>query len=136
MSSPEVWADARARLEAAAPGLGVAFAWPNEEFTLPADPSALWVAVEIAGDLAELVELGGGAWAETGSLYLHVMVPVGSGLTDGLMLRKRLALLFRGVAEPGGPAWYDARMDLAGPPDDSGLYRPLSLAIAYRFQDR
>lgn len=136
MSSPEVWADARARLEAAAPGLGLTVAWPNEGFTLP-EPPAPWLLVEIQGELSRPIELGGATWQEAGALLLHVMVPVGTGTAAGLTLRKALANLFRtATGAPVGLLWRDARMDPAGEPDDRGLYRPLSLAVEYQWQDR
>jgi hypothetical protein len=133
MSSPEVWADARARLEAG--GLSVPFAWPNEAFTNP-EPPAPWLLVEISGDLSAPLELGrDGVWQEDGAILVHVMVPTGTGVTDGLALRKAVANLFRGLP-PGPVTYHGATFDPGGPGDDTGVYHRLSLSIRYRYQDR
>lgn len=130
MSSPAVWTDARARLEAAALA---PVAWPNEAFA-PPEPPGPWIAVEVYGDLSEPIEIGGGTWQESGTLLLHVMVPTGTGIAAGLALRKAAANLFRGL--PPGPVLYDgARFDPGGA-DDDGLWHRLSVGISYRYQDR
>lgn len=133
--SPTVWADAKARLIAGAPT--ASFAWPNDPYTL-AEPPALWVAVETQGEGSRPIELGAAAtWMEHGVLYLHVMVPVGAGIDAAMMLRKTLSDLFRNPAGLAAGLSYEGfRWDPMGPATDDGVYRPLSLAIEYRYQDR
>lgn len=133
MASPEVWTDARARLEAAALG-GTTIAWPNEPFDLP-EPLAPYLVAEISGDMSEPIELGsGGTWQEDGTVWVHVMVPVGEGITAGLALRKTIANLFRGVIA-GGIVYRSAQMDPGGTDDEGNWFR-LSLGVQYIFQDR
>lgn len=134
MSSPDVWIDARARLEAADLG-GATIAWPNEPFDLP-EPLAPYLVAEISGDMSEPIELGsGGTWQEDGTVWVHVMVPSFTGLTDGLALRKTVANLFRGVSA-GGIVYRGAQMDPGGTADDAGNWFRLSLGVQYVFQDR
>ncbi|MFC7611625.1 phage tail terminator-like protein [Teichococcus aestuarii] len=102
MSSPQVWDDARARIELGAAQLGLSVAWPNEQFQEPAPFSPdggvanLWIAVSIRGDLSEPYEIEGGIWEETGTVEVHVMLPATAGIRPGLLARKALANLFRG----------------------------------------
>jgi hypothetical protein len=135
MSSPEVWADAKPRLQAAADELGAVIQWPNEPAEEP-EPGPdgnlpLFLAVEIEGDAAEPVELGGATWDENGTVYVHVLVPTGSAIDAALAARKAIANRFRGLAAgavrydgfrfpPGGTDetsgnWYRARADTRNP---------------------
>lgn len=132
MASPEVWTEARARLEGA--GLGVPIAWPNEAFA-PPEPPAPFVVVEISGDVSEPLELGPGAvWQEHGTLWCHVMTPAGVGIADALVLRKQIANLFRGLP-PAPVVWRGAQMDPGGMSDDGAWHR-LTLGVHYTYQDR
>ncbi|MFT8245198.1 phage tail terminator-like protein [Roseomonas sp. BN140053] len=132
MSSPEVWADARVLITAGAAALSLPVAWPNETFS-PPEPLGPFLAVEVSGDGAEPLELGGGVWVEDGAIHLHVMVPTGWGITQGLQLRKALADGFRGL--PPRAVVYDRfTLDPGGMDEDGNWFR-LSLRVAYRYQD-
>ncbi|MFC0410942.1 phage tail terminator-like protein [Roseomonas elaeocarpi] len=133
MSSPEVWADAQVLIRDTAATQGLPVAWPNEVFDDLPEPPAPFVAVEIRGDGAEPYELGGGVWREDGSLYLHVMVPTGSGITAGLQLRKAFADGFRGL--PPRTVIYDSFSFDPGSDDEEGNWHRLTLRVAYHYQD-
>lgn len=74
--------------------------WENETFTPPLDSG--WVAVEMTGTLYAQQSIGASEqadnrWDEEGVLWLHALVPMGTG---GLTVRtyaKQLADLFRGL---------------------------------------
>lgn len=140
MSTPAVWDDARARIELGAAQLGIPVAWPNEQFAMPQpfEPATgqanLWIAASIRGDLSEPYEIEGGIWEETGTVEVHVMLPTTAGIRPGLVARKALANLFRGVIE--GPVTYrSAILDAQGIPDEDGNWVPLTLRVTYSYQD-
>lgn len=134
MASPEVWQEARSRLEAA--NLGVPIAWPNEGFADPADSTdPIFVSVEIEGGLSAPIEIGLNAtWEESGALWCHVMIPSGTGIVAGIALRKTIANLFRDLP-PGPVTWTSADLDIGGQSEDGG-YFSLPLRVTYRFHDR
>lgn len=134
--SPEVWADAQPRIATAAAGLGITVAWPNETFTPPQTP-AIWLDVEGSANTADPIELTGGVWQEDGSIWLHVMVPVGTGIVSGLTARKALSNAFRSVSDAAVGLVYRDGMsfDPLAAADDDGVYRRLTVAISYIFQD-
>jgi hypothetical protein len=146
MCSPEVWADARARLTVWAASQGVPLALPNEEApesgpnAIPEPLSDLgewlnWIAVEVSGDLSTAFEVGqGGVWEETGSIHLHIMTPKGAGLVSGLTLRKAACNLFR-FAVPGEVVYRSAVLDPGGM-DDDGKWHRLTARISYSFTDQ
>lgn len=135
MSSPEVWTDAKARILAYATAKPITVAWPNEAFTKP-EPPAPWLAVEAYGDGSDPIELGiEAAWIEEGSIDVHVMVPVGSGISTGLTIRHEVQDLFRGI-EPTSLIYDGASLNRLGPVADDGVYRPLTVRIFYRYQSR
>jgi hypothetical protein len=43
-------------------------------------PPAPWLDIEVAARGAEPIEMGGNTWEERGQIFLHVMIPVGTGL--------------------------------------------------------
>lgn len=76
----------------------------NESF-LDAEPPAAWIMVEMSGRFYEQASIGSGSpaaerWVESGALYAHVMVPVGTGDATAATHAEALADLLRG-AEPG-----------------------------------
>ena len=110
-------------------------AWPNDPFVKP-EPPAPWLAVEAYGDGSEPIELGlEAAWLEEGSIDVHVMIPVGSGISTGLAIRKEVQDLFRGI-EPAELSYDGAALNRLGPTADDKLYRPLTVRIFYRYQSR
>lgn len=136
MSSPEVWADAKARITAVATTLALPVAWPNEPFD-PPDPLGMHLVTEISGDMAAPIEIGGtgASWEETGTVWLHLMVPAGDGIDGALAARKTLANAFRGVTI-NGIAYTRATMDPSGPADDDGNWTRVTLRVHYSYQDR
>jgi len=133
MSSPEVWTDAQVLIRDTAATLDIPVAWPNEVFDALPEPPAPFVAVELQGDGAEPYEMTGGVWREDGSLYLHVMVPTGSGITEGLRLRKALADGFRGL--PPRAVVYSSFGFDPGSNDEEGNWHRLTLRVFYHYQD-
>jgi hypothetical protein len=136
--SPEVWVDALPRIVAAAASAGLPMMRPNEDPLPRPVPPAPWLDVEAAAESAAPIELGGQIWEERGIIFLHILIPVGSGLMAGLVARKALSVAFRTVTDaiPGLYYNHDGHgFDPMGPPGDDGVYRDLTLIIRYRFQD-
>ena len=138
MSSPEVWLDARGRIEAAALVPPQLIHWPNEPFTEPdvaAIPVPLWLMVEISANLSAPIEIGGGVWQEDGSLWVHAFAPTGTGSLELRQLAKAVANTFRGL--PPGPVVYTgAEIGMGEPGDENGNWYRISTRIEYRYQDR
>lgn len=133
MSSPAPWNDARAIIEA--DGLaGAPVRWPAEPWTLP-NPPVLWVAVDMAGDVTEPIEMGpGGGWQETGALYATVFIPQGFGTANARVLAQRIINLFRN--RPTGVVTYSrASIGNAEPDTDDGAWWRLLVTVDYRYQD-
>lgn len=128
--SPEPWNDARARLEAAA--LGHPIEWPNERFVTPSPPRP-WLSVQADGDVLEPIEIGPGAWEERGTLYVHVMVPAGTGSTTARQIAKDVANIYRGAA---GYTVYRRASIGAGVPDENGLWFVTTVSIDWTYTDR
>jgi hypothetical protein len=135
--SPAVWDDVLPRILAAAASLGLLVVLPNEDSGERPSPPVPWLDLEVSANSSETIELGGRIWNEEGTIWLHVMVPVGTGIATGLALRKGLANAFRGVTDSVVGLVYrnEMAMDPAGPATDDGVYRPLTLLIRYHWQD-
>jgi hypothetical protein len=135
MTSPVVWTEARERVQAVADTLGLAVSWPNEWMDEPeADLDGhlpMWVAVDIEADASAPYEVGGSLWQETGRLSVHVLIPTGGGIEQGLAARKAFADGFRGGA-PGAVLWDDFSFP-SGVTDEGGNWFRLSLGIGYRY---
>jgi hypothetical protein len=139
MSSPEVWLDARERIEAANLVPPERINWPNEAFAEPAPtsvPAPLWLAVEITANFAAPMEIGGGGmWLEEGALWVHAFAPTGTGTIELRQLAKAVANTFRGL--PPGPVTYTAaEIGMGEPGDENGNWYRISTRIEYRYQDR
>lgn len=131
MSSPEVYQDARTLIADGAAQIGLPVAWPNAAFDVP-EPPAPFLAVEVMGDGAEPYELGGGVWVEDGTIEVAVVVPTGTGIEQGLTLRKAVAGWFRGL--PAREVTYDRFIMDPGGMDEDGNWFRLPLRVSYRFQ--
>lgn len=140
MSSPAPWNDARTRLEAA--NLGIALAWPNEDFTPPGPPGNavsdqtpyIWAAVQMTGYTLAPLEVGAGVWQETGTLYVHIMTPTGWGTDTARAIGKTVANTFRGL--PGAPIVYlRASIGDSMSEDPDGAWWRLTVTIDWRYQD-
>ena len=138
MASPEVWLDARPRVQAVADALGIVAAWPNEAAQEPEPDGTgnlpLWCSVEIEADASAPYEIGGSMWQEQGRLSVHVFLPTGAGIEAGLAARKAFADAFRGLP-PGALLWDDFMFPAGGTDQAEGNWYRLSLGIGYRFTD-
>lgn len=132
--SPEVWSDVKPRLQAIATQHGVRVEWPNEALTGTDNIVATWVSIETGAESAGRIELGRDVWEEFGAVFIHVMVPAGSGIEDALALRKAFSVAFRGITPNTiGLNYRDQSFDPLGP--SYGVYRHLSLTVRYEFTD-
>lgn len=131
MADPIVWADAKARIAAAAAALSLPIAWPNEQ----APPeAAAYLRPEITASGAAPIELGGGIWREDGLVWLHLLVPTGGGFDAPNALRHRLGLAFRGVRPAVEGLEYTEISSAPEDFDESGNWLRLSCAVSYRLQ--
>jgi len=78
----------------------------NERHT-PAQPPAPWVYVDMASNLWDQSSMGSGdpakeRWEETGTIWLNVMVPAGTGSLTARTHARQLVRLFRGLTLLGG----------------------------------
>jgi hypothetical protein len=102
------------------------------------EPPAPFIAVELTGTLYGQQSIGAGApadnrWDEEGILWIHVMVPTGSGASTARRHAKRLADLFRGTRLLGDSLTFgDARIGLGEPGDDDGNWYRISTDIEWR----
>ena len=135
--SPEVWGDARPRIEAAAAAQSLAVAWPNESFTAP-QPPAPWLDIEFNSAADTPIEIGATTWQEDGALWLHIMLPTGSGLDTALALKDALSVAFRNVTDAVTGLVYRGGQSTDPITDgtDDGVYVRLTLAVRYIFQSR
>ena len=132
--SPEVWTDAKAIIEATALDLALPLDLPNEDFTTP-EPPAAWVSIDVGGDAAETIELGGLTWEERGAIWVHCMLPFNSGIADGLAWRKAFSVAFR-AAQPTVEGLYYRDHSFDPLSSDDGVWRRLSLVVRYEYDDR
>lgn len=106
--------------------------WENERFDLP-EPPAPWVAVEMTGTLYDQASLGAGVradelWREEGILWMHVMVPAGSGAETARTLAGQLCDLFRGVELDPNIEFRGFSIGLGEPGDDDGNWYRISIS--------
>lgn len=134
MSSPEVWDDALARVQA----LGAAQNVRVVEVGVPdgSDDTAMYLAIETTANSADRIEITGQVWEEEGQVWVHVTMPSSTSQRPGIVLRKAVADVFRFAdGMPPGLVY----LGWSAPPPDAGSttgnwYR-LSLAVDYRYQD-
>lgn len=132
--SPEVWQAAKTIIVATAADLNVPVDLPNEDFSPPAPP-ALWVSTDIGGEASQTIELGNLTWVERGSVWIHVMASLNTGIDTALAYRKAFSVAFRAdTPTPPGLYWRDHAFDPMSA--DDGLWRRLSLIVRYDFDDR
>jgi hypothetical protein len=134
--SPQVWADARPRIQAVIAAQGIAASWPNEDFTRPDQP-AIWLAVEFSSNADVPIEIGANTWQENGALLLHLMLPRGVGIDKALALKDALSVAFRGVTDAAiGLAYREQSTDPIADGTDDGIYRRMSLWVRYAYQSQ
>jgi hypothetical protein len=112
--------------------------WPNEDPGSRTSPPSPWLDIELQAETTFAYELGGGIWRENGAIWLHVMIPVGTGMVTGLTIRKALSVAFRDAINQTDTIGLiydpDQAFDPAGQSDD-GVFRRLSLIVRYHFED-
>jgi hypothetical protein len=128
MSSPAPFNDARARMQAAA--LGYEIEWPNEPFERP---NSIWLAVDAYSDVMEPIELGGGAWGESGVFMVDIMVPLGWGTDVARQLGKDIANVFRGVT--GEVSYRAANIGSGGRDPERGKFYIIPVRVPWVYQD-
>lgn len=138
MSSLIPWQDAIAILNAAnlsLRGTVLTRQESNVNFVQP-EPPFMFLSVEMAGESLAPVELGPthSVWEETGQLYVHVVVPSGTGSEDSRSMAKQIAELFRGLP-PRDVVWRRAMIGLGATSDDDGSWWSLTVGIEYSYQD-
>lgn len=134
--SPEVFDDCIPRIKAVGEALGIGVREPNGDFTPQPSPPATWIDIEFATNSAGPIQIGYDAWEEKGQIFIHLMVPVGTGMRDALVQCKALQVAFRGInmTTAEGLSYSDDQSTVSG--GDDGTYRPLTLIVIYQFQDR
>lgn len=130
--SPEPWADARARLIAAA--LGLPISWPNEPFDQPDASAGAYVEVESTGDVLAPIEYGGGGWQEEGRLYFHVNTPAYTGSDQARAVAKDIANVYR-FTGPGPTRYFGAAIGPGQPNETNGAWWTLTVIVDWKYQD-
>lgn len=135
MSSFAPFDDARTLLLAANLVPASHIHWPNEPFREPAgDPPALWLMVESIGTLLDPIEMGGGAWQESGTVFVHIMTPINAGSDAARALAKSIANVFRGL--PARNVVYrGASIGDGLHTDPAGMWWALTVSVDWVYQD-
>ena len=136
--SPEVWDDCIPRIQAVATQLGISFEMPNEPPGPRPTPDQTWLDIEVASQSSAAIELGDDVWMENGQIFLHLMVPIGTGWRDALVKAKAFQVAFRGIntTTPAGLVYRDNQSSDPMANKDDGMYRRLSVIVNYKFQDK
>lgn len=114
-------------------------AYPNE-WSDPAE-GAGWVYFEIAGTDYDQVSIGAGSqaanrWDEEGMLWLHVMVPRGTGESEARADARALARLFRGAQLLSGNLEFGrASVGIGEPGDETGNWHRITTSVEWRWID-
>lgn len=137
MTSLVVYDAVRARVEVEWTATPVE--WPNEPVTLPPEGTpgfdGCWIALEFHGRLfgqASIGAPGDQRWDEDGTIWAHVLAPVGSG--ERLMRGHAVAFidLFRGQ-EIGAVEFQDCEIGPGGA-DEDGCWWRISARIDFTRQ--
>jgi hypothetical protein len=130
MASPIVFTAVRDLIEGSFTDAPVI--WPNEGSL--SDGSAPWVYIDVSGVLTRRIELGIAASEETGIIWCHVFVPIGTGTLAAREIIRTLSRLF--MAARDSPLTYGDQATSQGDPgDDDGVYWRQTLTVDYQFQD-
>lgn len=134
MASSAVYAAVKGLLEASWATTPLAF--ENENFTRNGGP---FVMLEISGTLYGQQSIGAGSgqanrWDEEGVIYLHIMVPTGTGAMDARNYAKSLANIFRGTTLLGDNLEFmDASIGMGDLADEEGIYWRITLTVDWRY---
>ena len=134
MASAEVYSAIKAHL--AASWATTPIAYENENFN---KPDGAWIMLEVAGTLYVQQTIGAGygqenRWDEEGILYLHVLVPTGTGSVNARTYAKSLANLFRGTTLlRDNLEFMDASIGMGDLADEEGNYWRITVSVDWRF---
>jgi hypothetical protein len=104
----------------------------------PPNPPAPFVQFEITGTFYGQQSIGAdeqadNRWDEEGVIWMHILVPVGTGGSEARRLAKRAANLFRGTTLLDGDLEFmDASIGMGAPADDDGNWWRVSVSIDWR----
>lgn len=130
MSSPEAFQAVRDLIEAGFDAAPVV--WPNEGSE--ADSSMPWVYIDVSGSLIRRIELGIGAYEESGVIWCHVYVPIGTGTTPARAIVKALSRLF--LLARDSPLTFGEQSSAQGEPgDDDGMLWRQTMTVNYSYQE-
>ncbi len=133
MSSPDIYDALHDRLVSAWSETPIYF--ENEDFA-PGSQDA-FVFAEIVGDTLAQDTFGSpqaNGWLEAGALYLHVMVPNGTGTRDARRLGRALTQIFR--EQPIGSLHFDDMSIGAGEPGrDFPNHFALTVTVSFSRRD-
>ena len=133
MTTPAVFSDAWTRAQAVAEAQKLKLLDPaGQNITVPDGP--YWV-METAAGLADRAGAGEPVDLENGTIWLHLLVPKGTGTLEALELRKAMSVAFRQATNlPTGILYRGHMFD---PPDlsQTGNRVRFSLGIDYEYQD-
>lgn len=139
--SPEVWGDAKPRIQAVADAQGLAVAYPNEGFSVP--ERTIWLNVEFSSAADAPIEIGAQTWQEDGAIWLHIMLPNLTGIDDGLAVKDALSVAFRtaaptlaGLVYRGNSGSPGQTLDPLDQGTDDGMFMRLTMSVRYIFQSR
>ncbi|KUL94323.1 hypothetical protein DK26_15020 [Bosea sp. WAO] len=109
----------------------------NEEFEQTAQQT--WIAVEMSSSVYAQQSIGAeeqNRWDEVGTLWIHVMVPAGTGSSEARRLAKAVADLFRGARLMNDDLEFrDAAIGLGGRDEATGALWTLSVTVDWlRFE--
>lgn len=114
-----------------------ALRYENSTLSLPDTPIS-FVFVEISGDIYKQESIGAGTvssnlWRETGLLWLHVMVPSGTGSATARQYLRQLSEMLRDVELLSGRLTFmDMSIGLGSPGDEDGNYWRLSMSVEWK----
>jgi hypothetical protein len=131
MSSPEAFQAVKDLIEAEF--LDYPVVWPNEHS--PTDSSLPWVYIDVTGVATRRIELGIGAYEETGLIWLHIYVPVGTGTLEARTIARTLSRIF--LLARDSPVRFGHQSAAQGSPgDDDGVLWRQTMTVEYSYQEQ
>lgn len=133
MTTPAVWSDAWTRATAAAQADGTRVL--DQAAQNPDVPAGPYWVMETASSTSDRAGAGEPVNVEDGTVWLHLMVPKGTGSLPALTSRKAMSNAFRAATNlPPGLSYREHSFD---PPDlnQAGNRIRFSLGIDYQYQD-
>jgi len=114
--------------------------YPNEDINPPrnkdgaAAPFVLLEFLDAADEQMSIGSPGNNLFRRSGTCFVHVLVPRGTGDGTALLYAQDIGALFRG-RDLGGVTCEGASIGGGGPGDDTGNYWRRSVAIDFWFDD-